>query len=393
MRLSFLLFVLFSTISVAQPNTEVYLFDVVPKDNQYTLDNQRNISNNEGYDNQPSFYNDNQVLFAATRQGQTDIASYNVRDHKISWVNATGQGSEYSPTKIPGKKAVSSIRLDTTGLQRLYQYDFKSGKDKELVKDLVIGYHTWVDQDMIASAVLADGGLNLVISNLKNKTNDTLQKKIGRSLHKIPNSNRISYISKENEQWEIRSIDPITGANTKIISTIPRTEDMCWLLNGTILMPKDNIIYKFNPETDQNWSVFTSFDDPNLWNITRISTNAISSQLALVSEVSPEVIVQRQLEAYNARNIEAFLDTYSDNIKLYNFPQQLTTDGKVAMRDRFSNFFKNTPDLHCEIKNRIIKGNKVIDEEYVTANGQHFTAVAIYEITNNQISKVTFIRQ
>jgi len=288
---------------------------------------------------------------------------------------------------------VSSIRLDTTGLQRLYQYDFKSGKDKELVKDLVIGYHTWVDQDMIASAVLADGGLNLVISNLKNKTNDTLQKKIGRSLHKIPNSNRISYISKENEQWEIRSIDPITGANTKIISTIPRTEDMCWLLNGTILMPKDNIIYKFNPETDQNWSVFTSFDDPNLWNITRISTNAISSQLALVSEVSPEVIVQRQLEAYNARNIEAFLDTYSDNIKLYNFPQQLTTDGKVAMRDRFSNFFKNTPDLHCEIKNRIIKGNKVIDEEYVTANGQHFTAVAIYEITNNQISKVTFIRQ
>ncbi len=393
MRLSFLLFVLFSTISVAQPNTEVYLFDVVPKDNQYTLDNQRNISNNEGYDNQPSFYNDNQVLFAATRQGQTDIASYNVRDHKISWVNATGQGSEYSPTKIPGKKAVSSIRLDTTGLQRLYQYDFKSGKDKELVKDLVIGYHTWIDQDMIASAVLADGGLNLVISNLKNKTNDTLQKKIGRSLHKIPNSNRISYISKENEQWEIRSIDPITGANTKIISTIPRTEDMCWLLNGTILMPKDNIIYKFNPETDQNWSVFTSFDDPNLWNITRISTNAISSQLALVSEVSPEVIVQRQLEAYNARNIEAFLDTYSDNIKLYNFPQQLTTDGKVAMRDRFSNFFKNTPDLHCEIKNRIIKGNKVIDEEYVTANGQHFTAVAIYEITNNQISKVTFIRQ
>jgi len=393
MRLSFLLFVLFSTISVAQPNTEVYLFDVVPKDNQYTLDNQRNISNNEGYDNQPSFYNDNQVLFAATRHGQTDIASYNVRDHKISWVNATGQGSEYSPTKIPGKKAVSSIRLDTTGLQRLYQYDFKSGKDKELVKDLVIGYHTWIDQDMIASAVLADGGLNLVISNLKNKTNDTLQKKIGRSLHKIPNSNRISYISKENEQWEIRSIDPITGANTKIISTIPRTEDMCWLLNGTILMPKDNIIYKFNPETDQNWSVFTSFDDPNLWNITRISTNAISSQLALVSEVSPEVIVQRQLEAYNARNIEAFLDTYSDNIKLYNFPQQLTTDGKVAMRDRFSNFFKNTPDLHCEIKNRIIKGNKVIDEEYVTANGQHFTAVAIYEITNNQISKVTFIRQ
>jgi len=393
MRLYLPFFLLFSTISLAQPNTEVYLFDLISEDNDYILENKKNISNNEGYDNQPSFYNDNQILFAASRNGQTDIATYNVRDNKIIWINATGQGSEYSPTKIPEKKAVSAIRLDTTGLQRLYQYDFKSGRDMELVKDLVIGYHTWVNQDMIASAVLADGGLNLVISNLKTKTNNTLQKKIGRSLHKIPNSNRISYISKENEQWEIRSIDPVTGINTKIINTVSNTEDMCWLINGTILMPKNNNIYKFNPETDQNWSVFTSFDDPNLWNISRITTNAISNKLVLVSEVSPEAIVQKQLEAYNTRDIDAFLDTYSDNIKLYNFPEQLTTDGKDALRNGFSRFFKNTSDLHCEIKNRIIKGNKVIDEEYVTANGQHFTAVAIYEITNNQISKVTFIRQ
>ena len=35
------------------------------------------------------------------------------------------------------------------------------------------------------------------------------------------------------------------------------------------------------------------------------------------------------------------------------------------MRKGYASFFENTPDLNCEIKNRIIIGNKVIDEEYL----------------------------
>jgi hypothetical protein len=276
---------LFSPFFVlAQSNTEVYLFDIVPNKNTLTLTNQRTISNNDGYDNQPSFYNDNQVLFASTRNQQTDIATYNVRDAKVTWINDTGFGSEYSPTKIPNQKAISAIRLDTTGLQRLYSYDFKTGKDKELIKDLVIGYHAWYTKDILVSSVLADGGLDLVVSNLKDGTNYTQQKKIGRSLHKIPNSDLISYISKEKDAWEIKSIHPITGATQTIIQTIPEAEDMCWLLDGTILMPKGNVLYAFNPKTDSTWRVFTIFKDAQLFNITRIATNSTSSLLALVSD-------------------------------------------------------------------------------------------------------------
>lgn len=280
-----LILLVFSPFFVfAQSNTEVYLFDILAEGNQLELANQRNISKNDGYDNQPSFYNDNQVLFASTRNQQTDIASYNVRDAKVNWINDTGFGSEYSPTKIPNQKAISAIRLDTTGLQRLYRYDFETGKNKELIKDLVIGYHTWYTKDLLVSAVLADGGLNLVVSNLKDNTNYTQQKNIGRSLHKIPNSDLISYISKENDVWEIKSIHPITGATQTIIQTIPEAEDMCWLTNGTILMPKGNVIYAFNPKTDSTWRVFRIFKDADLSNITRIATNSTSSLLALVSD-------------------------------------------------------------------------------------------------------------
>ncbi|MHA7057638.1 TolB family protein [Aquimarina sp. M1] len=271
-------------IASAQPETEVYLFDLSKSANLFQLSNQRNISNNPGYDNQPSFYNDNIVLFAATRNGLTDIAKYNIRDQKVDWISNTLQGSEYSPSKIPNQKAVSAIRLDTTGKQLLYRYDYNTGKSKVLFEDLVIGYHTWFTKDILVSSVLEDGGLSLVVSNLNDQSNYTFQKKVGRSLHKIPNSQLISYISKEKDQWEIKSLDPITRETITIINTIPQAEDMCWLINGTILMPKDNIIYKFHPKTDTEWSVFYTFNDKNIQKITRITTNAIGSLLALVTE-------------------------------------------------------------------------------------------------------------
>ncbi|WP_299211821.1 nuclear transport factor 2 family protein [uncultured Aquimarina sp.] len=376
----------------AQSDTEIYLFDISINENVLELKNQRNISNNDGYDNQPSFYNDNIVLFAATRNGQTDIAKYNIRDNKINWISETLQGSEYSPIKVPNQKAISAIRLDTTGKQLLYQYDYKTGKPKPLIENLVIGYHTWFSKDIVISSVLEEGGLSLVVSNLTDNTNKTFQKKVGRSLHKIPNSQLISYISKENEKWEIKSLNPITGETKKIINTIPEAEDMCWLVNGTILMPKDNIIYKFNPKMDTDWNIFHTFLNKEIGGISRITTNKIGTMLALVSDVSPEHVVQKQLNAYNTRNIESFLATYSDRVKVYNYPNELTYEGKEKMKSIYTPFFDSTPDLHCEIKSRIVYGNKVIDEELVLINGREIKAVAIYEVENGKISKVTFLQ-
>lgn len=108
---------------------------------------------------------------------------------------------------------------------------------------------------------------------------------------------------------------------------------------------------------------------------------------------SPVQLVQRQLNAYNERNIDAFMDTYSDDIELYTFPDSLTSKGKEAMRKRYESMFKKFPELHCEIKKRIIQGNVIIDQEHVsgTAKGP-FEATAIYHVENGKIKKVYFIR-
>lgn len=73
--------------------------------------------------------------------------------------------------------------------------------------------------------------------------------------------------------------------------------------------------------------------------------------------LSPDELVQVQLDAYNNRDIGAFLSTYSSDIKFYNFPDKLTSLGKEKMRADFTRFFSNNPNLHLKVKKKIVKGN------------------------------------
>ncbi|MBC3847166.1 nuclear transport factor 2 family protein [Winogradskyella echinorum] len=107
---------------------------------------------------------------------------------------------------------------------------------------------------------------------------------------------------------------------------------------------------------------------------------------------NPEAIVNKQLLAYNNRDIETFTNTYSKDVKLYSFPNKLNSEGQEALRKGYTSFFENVPDLNAEIVNRIVLGNKVIDKEKVIINGKIYYAVAIYEVENGLISKVTFIQ-
>jgi hypothetical protein len=84
--------------------------------------------------------------------------------------------------------------------------------------------------------------------------------------------------------------------------------------------------------------------------------------------------------------------TYGSELKVMLFPEELIYDKRYSMTESYSQLFEYTPDLHTEIINRIVIGNKVIEEEYLTMDGKHFTAIAIYEVENGLISKVTFMR-
>ena len=247
-------------------------------------------------------------------------------------------------------------------------------------------------QVVLVFTVLVDNGMDLMVADIKKGTQKTVYKNVGRSLHKVPNSDLISFIGKENNQSSIFSLHPDSGDTKKIISLYQDVQDICWLNNGTILMPQANRIMAFHPEKDSNWKEIQKFDQKALYKLSRMTVSEDGKFLALVAEESPEIIVQKQLDAYNARDIDAFLATYTDDVKIFNYPNTLSSEGKVSMRTGYTRLFKNVTDLNCVIRNRIVTGNKVIDEEYLTMNGNNFSAVAIYEVINGKISSVTFVQ-
>jgi uncharacterized protein (TIGR03067 family) len=105
----------------------------------------------------------------------------------------------------------------------------------------------------------------------------------------------------------------------------------------------------------------------------------------------PEKLVQEQVEAYNRHDLEAFLKTYSADIKLYTYPDQKLSAGLEAMRKTYGKMFADNPDLKVKIAKRIVQGEIVIDQEEVNTGKSQFTAVAIYRVKEGKIIEVRFV--
>jgi hypothetical protein len=101
----------------------------------------------------------------------------------------------------------------------------------------------------------------------------------------------------------------------------------------------------------------------------------------------PEAVVQRQLDAYNARDLDAFLAQYSPEVRLYRPP---AAEPVMVGRDAVAAFHAtqrfHLPNLHAELVNRMVLGNKVVDHERVSGIRESpFEVAVVYEVKNGLI--------
>ena len=106
-----------------------------------------------------------------------------------------------------------------------------------------------------------------------------------------------------------------------------------------------------------------------------------------------ERVVQAQVDAYNRRDLDAFMATLHPDAQLYIFPDSLWMAGSENLRRTYGSLFARATSLRAEVLQRVVQGNYVIDREVtygLGADGPH-TGVAIYEVRNGRIARVWFM--
>jgi putative hydrolase of HD superfamily len=112
-----------------------------------------------------------------------------------------------------------------------------------------------------------------------------------------------------------------------------------------------------------------------------------------MSTFDPAAVVQAQLDAYNAKDIEALMATYAPDAQQFTLHGPLLAAGHDAIRPRYEMRFAE-PDLRARLLSRTVIGNIVTDLEVVTRNfpeGQGTVEMlCIYEVVDGRIARASF---
>jgi len=106
--------------------------------------------------------------------------------------------------------------------------------------------------------------------------------------------------------------------------------------------------------------------------------------------MSPEAVVQCQLEAYNVRDLQRFLAMYDDGIRVYRPPaHEPAIVGKSAFGEFYATQRFNRSGLHAELVNRMVLGNKVVDHERISGVRERpFEVAVVYEVSDGLIQSM-----
>lgn len=107
-------------------------------------------------------------------------------------------------------------------------------------------------------------------------------------------------------------------------------------------------------------------------------------------------IVQRQLDAYNRRDLETFVACFHNDVQVFDLSSpKPRMSGTEELQKNYAALFQGSPNLKCEILSRKIFGNFIIDEESISGSSKFpdgFRVAAIYQVENALIKKVWFTK-
>lgn len=104
-------------------------------------------------------------------------------------------------------------------------------------------------------------------------------------------------------------------------------------------------------------------------------------------------VVDAQLDAYFARDLERFVACYAPDVVITNAACEVLAEGHDGVGQMYGGLFENSPQLAGRIANRIVIGNYVADHEEIEGFNlpgmpSSIQAIAVYQVTDGKISRV-----
>ena len=245
------------------------------------------ISKGGGYNNQPHF-SENGTTIYYTREmpaddgtAQTDIAAYDIATLITRMVNNTLE-SEYSPTPIPTREALSVIQADLNQKQYLFAIDINTGNMELLLPDVEpVGYHAWFSDKEVAMFILGDS-FTLQTARLGTAGTQTVADNIGRSIRRHPASNDILFVDKNRQPWQIAAYNPTSKETSDVMPLFPENEDFTVDANGDFWSGNGSRLYK-RSAADSRWKLMADYKHAGINHISRLAINLKSMHIALVN--------------------------------------------------------------------------------------------------------------
>jgi hypothetical protein len=104
-------------------------------------------------------------------------------------------------------------------------------------------------------------------------------------------------------------------------------------------------------------------------------------------------VVDRIVEAFNRRDVDAFAAGYADDVVIEDARGAVLLSGIDGVRARYAAMFAECPDLHCEILARTTVGEYVVDEERVIGRAPRpERLVVVYHLDGDRVDHERIVR-
>lgn len=108
--------------------------------------------------------------------------------------------------------------------------------------------------------------------------------------------------------------------------------------------------------------------------------------------LSPAGAVARQIELFNAHDLEGFLGMFAEEVEVAAIPApgSAAPTGKAKLRELYAARFKANPDLHASATAQMVSGDFVIQKEKITgrAGKPALEALVIYQVKAGKIVRM-----